>query len=66
MQDINLISNPIKLGVPIKAAIGIGLSRKGYYRLSKTKATQMGMTNQWLKSKGLISIKELWVAFHYK
>lgn len=59
------IRNLIKLGVPVKAAIGIGLSRKGYYRLSRTKATQMGMTNQWLKSKGLISIKELWVAFHY-
>jgi len=59
------IRNLIKLGVPVKAAIGIGLSRKGYYRLSRTKATQMGMTNQWLKSKGLASIKELWVAFHY-
>lgn len=59
------IRNLIKLGVPVKAAIGIGLSRKGYYRLSRTKATQMGMSNQWLKSKGLISIKELWVSFHY-
>ena len=24
-----------------------------------------GMTNQWLKKQGLISIKELWVNIHY-
>lgn len=60
------IRNLIKLGVPVKLAIGIGLSRKGYHRLSRTKATQLGMTNQWLKEKGLLSIKELWIAFHYK
>lgn len=60
------IRNLIKLGVPIKLAIDMGMSRKGYYRLSRTKATQMGMTNQWLKAIGLLSIKELWVAFHYK
>jgi hypothetical protein len=24
-------------------------------------ATQTGMTNQWLKDKGLLSVKELWV-----
>ena len=56
----------IKLGVPVKLAIDIGLSRKGYHRLSRTMATQLGMTNQWLKAQGLLSIKELWIAFHYK
>jgi RNA-directed DNA polymerase len=60
------IRNLIKLGVPVKMSIDIGLSRKGYHRLSRTKATQMGMTNQWLKEQGLLSIKDLWVAFHYK
>ena len=56
----------IKLGVPVKLAIDIGLSRKGCHRLSRTMATQLGMTNQWLKAQGLLSIKELWIAFHYK
>jgi len=60
------IRNLIKLGVPVKLAIDIGLSRKGYHRLSRTMATQLGMTNQWLKAQGLLSIKELWIAFHYK
>jgi len=36
-----------------------------YWRLSKTLATQSGMTNQWLAEQGLVSIKTLWVAFHY-
>ena len=55
----------IKLGVPVKMAIDIGLSRKAHYRLSRTKATQIGMTNKWLENIGLVSIKELWVKFHY-
>ena len=55
----------IKMGVPIKMAIDIGLSRKAYYRLSRTKATQMGMTNKWLEGQGLVSIKERWITFHH-
>ncbi len=59
------IRNLIKLGVSVKAAIGIGLSSKGYYRSAKTKAMQMGLNNAWLKAQGLVSLKEQWVKFHY-
>ena len=59
------ISNLLKLGTSRKAAIDIGLSRKGPWRLARTLATQSGMTNQWLKDQGLISVKELWVNIHY-
>jgi RNA-directed DNA polymerase len=55
----------LKLGTSLKAAISVGLSRKGYWRLSRTLATQSGMTNQWLKEQGLVSIKKLWVNIHY-
>ena len=54
-----------KLGCNLRLAISIGLSRKGPYRLAKTLATQSGMTNQWLKDQGLLSVKELWVKIHY-
>jgi RNA-directed DNA polymerase len=54
-----------KLGTNLRLAISIGLSRKGPYRLAKTLATQSGMTNQWLKDQGLLSVKELWVNIHY-
>ncbi|MDD4118407.1 MAG: hypothetical protein PHI39_09370 [Kiritimatiellae bacterium] len=41
------------------------LSRKGYWHLSRTMATQSGMTNHWLESQGLVSIRKLWIAYHY-
>ena len=55
----------ISLGVSTKLAIYIGLSSKGYYRLAKTKAVQMGLNNDWLKAQGLVSVKDQWVKFHY-
>ncbi|OIO73382.1 MAG: hypothetical protein AUJ57_04395 [Zetaproteobacteria bacterium CG1_02_53_45] len=54
-----------KLGMPLRAAIAVGLSRKGPWHLARTLATNGGMNNEWLKSQGLISIKELWVNIHY-
>lgn len=54
-----------RLGTSLKAAIDVGLSRKGPWRLARTLATHTGMTNQWLKDQGLVSVKELWVNIHY-
>ena len=59
------IGNLIQLGASEQTAIQTGLSRKSYWRLSRTLATQSGMTNQWLQEQGLISIRELWIAIHY-
>ena len=59
------IRNLLKLGASLKIAIDVGLSRKGPWRLARTMATQTGMTNQWLKDQGLLSVKELWVNIHY-
>jgi hypothetical protein len=55
----------VKEFTPLDAAISVGLSRKGPWKLARTYATQIGMTNQWLKGQGLISVKELWVNIHY-
>jgi RNA-directed DNA polymerase len=55
----------LKLGTYRKAAIFVATSRKGPWHLSRTLATQTGMTNQWLKEQGLLSVKELWVNIHY-
>jgi len=54
-----------KLGTFLRTAISVGLSRKGPWRLSRTLATQSGMTNQWLKDQGLLSVKDQWVKIHY-
>jgi len=59
------IRNLRRLGVPLKWAIDIGMSSKGYYRLAKTQAVQMGLNNDYLSLQGLISIEACWVKFHY-
>ena len=59
------VSNLLKLGTYKKEAIMTALSRKGPWHLSRTLATQAGMTNKWLMEQGLISIKDLWVKIHY-
>lgn len=59
------IRNLIRLGVPERLAISIGMSSKGYYRRAKTKAVQMGLSNQWLEEQGLVSLKAQWVKCRY-
>jgi RNA-directed DNA polymerase len=59
------VRNLLKLGTAKKTAILTAISRKGPWRLSRTLATHTGMTNQWLKDQGLLSVKELWVNMHY-
>ena len=59
------VRNLLKLGTYKKEAIMTALSRKGPWHLSRTLATQAGMTNKWLKEQGLISIKDQWVKIHY-
>ncbi len=55
------IRHLLKLGTSKRHAITTGLSRKGYWRLSKTLATQTGMTKEWLEQQGLLSIRDLWM-----
>jgi len=55
------ISNLLKLGTSSRHAFSTGLSRKGYWRLSRTLATHTGMTNEWIAQQGLLSIRDLWM-----
>lgn len=55
------VRNLLKLGVGKKQAIFTAISAKSYWRLSKTLATNSGMTNQWLQQQGLISFRDLWI-----
>lgn len=55
----------VRLGVDIHTAIRAGLNREGPWAMSRRLAAQHGMTNEWLKDQGLISVKELWVKIHY-
>jgi RNA-directed DNA polymerase len=55
----------IKSGVGKHAAIQVGLSRKSYWRLSKTMATNSGLNNAHFEKIGLISMRELWCKIHH-
>jgi RNA-directed DNA polymerase len=59
------VRNLVKLGTRLNTAIDVAISRKGPWRLSRTLATQTGMTNRWLAQLGLLNVKELWSQIHY-
>lgn len=59
------IRHLVALGINLKQAIMTGMSSKGPYRMSRTKVTQMAMSNEWLEQQGLVSIKAQWSRFHY-
>lgn len=54
----------LALGTSKRHAILTALSSKSYWHLSRTLATQTGMTNDWLKRQGLISVRDLWMKAH--
>jgi len=55
----------IAQGVNTRVAIQVGLSRKSYWRLSKTLATNHGLNNAYFKTIGLISMRTLWCDIHH-
>jgi len=59
------IGQLIKLGVNTRDAIRLGLSRKSYWRLSKTLGTNMGLSNKHFEEIGLISLRTLWCKIHH-
>ena len=59
------IGQLIKLGVNKRDAISLGLSRKSYWRLSKTLGTNSGLSNAHFEEIGLISIRTLWCKIHH-
>jgi RNA-directed DNA polymerase len=58
------VRNLLALGTSKRQAILTAISSKSYWHLSKTLATQTGMTNDWLKRQGLISVRALWMRAH--
>jgi RNA-directed DNA polymerase len=58
------VRNLLALGTGKRQAILTALSSKSYWHLSRTLATQSGMTNDWLRRQGLISVRDLWMKAH--
>jgi RNA-directed DNA polymerase len=55
----------LKLRCSKLQAVCVVRSRQGHWHLARTLATQSGMTDRWLTEQGLVSVKDLWVSFHY-
>jgi RNA-directed DNA polymerase len=51
----------LALGTGRRVAILTAISGKSYWHLSRSLATQTGMTNDWLQAQGLVSIRALWM-----
>jgi hypothetical protein len=47
---------------PLRLGVNSEKSRKGYWRMAKTIASGVGMTNKWLQEQGLVSLKSLWAS----
>ncbi|MEK6209438.1 MAG: maturase [Pseudomonadota bacterium] len=58
------VGNLIVLGTGKRTAILTAISSKSYWHLSRSLATQTGMTNEWLQQQGLVSIRALWMKAH--
>lgn len=59
------IANLIKRGVHIPAAVACGRSSKGPWRSSKTPGINQALGNSYLKSEGLVSLRDGWIKVHY-
>lgn len=59
------VANLLKRGVAIQAAVACGLSSKGPWRSSKTPGLQQALSNDFLKSEGLVSLRDGWIKVHY-
>ena len=58
------VRNLLALGTSKRQAILTALSSKSYWHLSRTLATQTGMTNDWLARQDLLSERDLWMKAH--
>lgn len=48
------------LGVSLKSAIQHAASSKNYWHMARSPALQQALSNAWLKTQGLVSVKDLW------
>jgi len=58
------VRNLLALETGKRQAILTALSSKGYWHLARILATQTAMSNEWLKSQGLISVRDLRMKAH--
>ena len=59
------VRNLLKMGVSQQLAVACGISSKSYWHSSKTKGINIAISNEFLSSQGLSSLRDRWVEIHY-
>ena len=55
----------MKLGVHVQAAVACGITSKGPWRSAKSPGINQALSLDYLKSEGLYSLRDGWIALHY-
>ena len=59
------VRNLMRLGVHVQAAVACGITSKGPWRSAKSPGINQALSLDYLKSEGLYSLRDGWVALHY-
>lgn len=59
------VRNLMRLGVRVQAAVACGITSKGPWRSAKSLGINQALSLDYLKSEGLYSLRDGWVALHY-
>ena len=59
------VRNLIRLGVHVQAAVACGITSKGPWRSAKTPGVNQALSLDYLKSEGLYSLRDGWIALHH-
>lgn len=59
------VRNLMRLGVHVQAAVACGITSKGPWRSAKTPGVNQALSLDYLKSEGLYSLRDGWIALHY-
>ena len=55
----------MRLGVHVQAAVACGITSKGPWRSAKSPGINQALSLDYLKSEGLYSLRDGWIALHY-
>ncbi|OUS41065.1 group II intron reverse transcriptase/maturase [Oleispira antarctica] len=59
------VRNLMRLGVKVQAAVACGITSKGPWRSSKTPGINQALSNAYLKSEGLYTLRDGWIKLHH-
>lgn len=59
------VRNLMRRGVHVRAAVACGITSKGPWRSAKSPGINQALSLEYLKSEGLYSLRDGWIALHY-